>query len=83
MFIALMSFLASILFNRRSETSNLLDRSEDREELLQKNVERLEKEIEYCRKRVQDLLEENMILLRKVAGVPNQGEMIKDIHPKL
>lgn len=82
MFIALMGFLASILFNRRTETSNLLERSEDREKQQRQLVEKLEHDLEYCRKRVQDLLEENMVLLRKVAGVADQGPMSDDTRPR-
>ena len=82
MFIALMSFLASILFNRRTETSNLLNRSEAKEEHHQQLITKLEHDLEYCRQRVQDLLEENMILLRKIAGVGEQGPMSKDTRPK-
>ncbi len=83
MFIALMSFLASILFNRRTETSHLLERADDRNDQHQRLIDKLEKDLEYCRKRVQDLLEENMILLRKAAGVEAQGSMINDTKPKI
>ena len=82
MFIALMGFLASVIFNRRTETSNLLDRAEDRGIEKQRLIEKYEHDLEYCRKRVQDLLEENMILLRKLAGVGDQGSMTNDIKPR-
>ncbi len=82
MFIALMSFLGSIFFNRRTETAGLLLRAEGREEYHQELAAKLEKDLDYCRKRVQDLLEENMILLRKVAGVGGQGPMSDDTKPK-
>ena len=82
MFIALMGFLASIVFNRRTETSHLLDRAEDRGIEKQHLIEKLEKDLEYCRQRVQDLLEENMILLRKIAGVGEQAPMSDDTRPR-
>jgi uncharacterized protein YlxW (UPF0749 family) len=80
--IALLSFVASLVFNRRTETSGLLSRAEEREANKQHMIEKLEKDLEYCRKRVQDLLEENMILLRKIAGVAEQGPMVNDTRPK-
>ena len=69
MFIALMAFLASILFNRRTETKDLLNLSEDRNTNLQHLVEKLEDDLKFCRARVLELVEENTVLLRKIAGI--------------
>lgn len=79
MFIALMGFLVSILFNRKTDAHGLLRHAEDKVDHQLRLIEKLEKDLTYCRGRVQDLLDENMILLRKVAGIKDQKLMSDDI----
>jgi hypothetical protein len=81
--IALLTFVSSLIFNRRDEGHSYLERSEERTRDLQRQIEKLEKDLLYCRNRVDDLLKENLILLRKMANLNGEDKLPKgesDIH---
>lgn len=74
MVISLMTFVATQLTSRRREGKDYLGRVEDRNE-------KLEKDLEDCKRRNAELLEENILLLRRIANIRLHRKEGEDSYP--